>query len=149
MRRFKFRLQTSLKVAELREDLLRQELQQRMTACKQARDQLNRLVAQHRLLEAELREVCRVRPQIETICLFRNYLAVVHGSVRRQQSRLAELEAELDQCRSRLHKIMLERRLLEKLKSRCWQQYRQQVLAAEQKQIDEMAIRLYQGIPSQ
>lgn len=149
MRRFKFRLQTSLKVAELREDQLRQELKQRMAACQQARDRLDRLTAQHRLLEAELREVCRERPQMETIRLFRNYLAVLYSTVKRQQSRLAELEVELNQCRSRLQKIMTERKLLEKLKSRRWQQYWQQALAAEQKWIDEVALSLSRSAESQ
>lgn len=146
MRRFKFRLETNLKVVQIREDLMRQELQQRMSAYNQALEFLNQLKGQYRGLEQELREINSKKPQLGIIRLYRDYMGVMNRSIKLQQGRVEELKAELDHCRQRLKKLLLERKLLERLKSRKWSDYRKALLVEEQKQVDEMAINQFLGV---
>ncbi|NPV92049.1 MAG: flagellar FliJ family protein [Firmicutes bacterium] len=148
MRRFKFRLETNLKVVQIREDLQRQELQQIQTRLTEARDTLLRLELQYRGLEQEIRDISAKRLDLDLLRLFRDYLGVVNRLIKQQHLVIRGLEAELAECREKLKKLLMERKLLERLKSRRWEQYQYETLVEEQKLVDEMGINQYLSLRS-
>lgn len=143
MRRFKFRLETNLKVVQIREDKQRQELQQIQLSLQQAKERLQQMEQQYRGLEQEIREISAKKLDLELLRLFRDYLGVVNRLIKQQWMLVRELEAELNVCREKLKKLLMERKLLERLKSRRWSQYQYETLVEEQKQVDEMGINQY------
>ena len=143
MRRFKFRLETNLKVVQIREDKQRQELQQIQLSLQQAKERLQQLELQYRGLEQEIREISAKKLDLELLRLFRDYMGVVNRLIKQQWMLVRELEAELNVCREKLKKLLMERKLLERLKNRRWSQYQYETLVEEQKQVDEMGINQY------
>ena len=140
MRRFKFRLQTSLKVALMREDIQRQELDKCQTAYQEGLAILQQQQKQYALLVSELRDIQRHRLQIETVQLYQEFMLTLVQMIKEQNKIVNELYQELEQCRIKLLRLMRNRKVLEKLKERYWFKYQREVMSEEQKQNDELAI---------
>ncbi|NLK51260.1 MAG: flagellar export protein FliJ [Syntrophomonadaceae bacterium] len=143
MQKFKFRLQTSLKVALKREDMQRIELHRCHTAYQEALDDLKQLQQQFATQEEELRKIQLKQPQVEMMRLYRNFMLVLHLRIQEQSHQVKHLFSELTSCRLKLQALMQERKVLEKLEQRRWREYQQEVLREEQKFIDELALRGY------
>ncbi|MGI6648197.1 MAG: flagellar export protein FliJ [Bacillota bacterium] len=149
MRRFKFRLQTSLNVALMREDIQRQELHSCQTAYQEGLAILQQQQKQYALLMSELRNIQRHRLQIETVQLYQEFMLTLDQMIKEQNKIVNELYQELEQCRIKLLRLMRNRKVLEKLKERYWFKYQREVMSEEQKQNDELAIiRFASGISS-
>ena len=149
MRRFKFRLQTSLNVALKREDIQRQELYSRQTAYQEGLAILQQQQKQYALLMSELRDIQRHRLQIETVQLYQEFMLTLDQMIKEQNKIVNELYQELEQCRIKLLRLMRNRKVLEKLKERYWFKYQREVMNEEQKLNDELAlIRFASGVSS-
>ncbi|NLC08043.1 MAG: flagellar export protein FliJ [Syntrophomonadaceae bacterium] len=140
MRRFKFRLQTSLNVALMREDIQRQELDKCQTAYQEGLAILQQQQKQYALLVSELRDIQRHQLQIETVQLYQGFMLTLDQMIKDQNKIVNELYQELEQCRIKLLRLMRNRKVLEKLKERYWFKYQREVMSEEQKQNDELAI---------
>jgi flagellar FliJ protein len=148
VRRFKFRLETNLRVVQIKEDLQRQELQRIQLKVQQARERLQQLETQYRGLEQEIREISAKKLDLDLLRIFRDYLGVVNRLIKQQGLLVKQLEAELAVCREKLKQLLMERKLLERLKSRRLSQYQYETLVEEQKQVDEMGINQFIGLKS-
>ena len=140
MRRFKFRLQTSLNVALKKEDIQRQQLSRCQAAYQEALEILQQQQTQYASLMSELRGIQRDRLQVETIQLYQGFMEMLNRMIGDQDKIVDELHQRLEQCRTILQRLMRNRKVLEKLKERYWREYQHQVLSEEQKVNDELAL---------
>lgn len=139
MKPFVFKLQTSLDVKLKHEEMQKEKLNE---ATQVYRNNLERL---HRLKERlmEIQDILRGK-QKETLDIidiknYQDYIPVIDERIREQENITEVSRKEMEENRHRLVEIMRERKVLEKLKAKHYQEYMKEWLREEQKQIDEMA----------
>ncbi|MGQ9487795.1 MAG: flagellar export protein FliJ [Armatimonadota bacterium] len=137
MRRFVFSLQ---KVLEYRQRLEEQAIR----AFAEAQRHLER--EQAVLAELiSLREQCLQRSSrakrlaVEMLDVEQTYLFALEGRIEAQRQRVAEAEAVLEERRQALIEAQRERKALERLRDKHYEQWRQEVLRAEQQVLDDLA----------
>lgn len=139
MKPFVFKLQTSLDVKLNKEDRQKEMLRE---ATKAYRKNLKVLTSLKRRL-FEIQDILRGK-QTEKIdiidiknCL--DFIPVLNERIKQQELVTEEFRQVMEETRRILVEIMRDRKVLEKLKMRHYQEYMGECLREEQKQIDEMA----------
>ena len=139
MKPFVFKLQTSLDVKLKREELQKEELARATKIYRENTDVLKSLG--HRLIE--IQEILRGKQQeqidILDILNYQAYIPVLIERIKQQEIVTEESRQVMESERQKLVEIMRERKVLEKLRSKHYQEYVQECLREEQKEIDEMA----------
>jgi flagellar FliJ protein len=137
MRRFEFSLQKVL-------DYRRRREEQAIRAFAQAQAQLlHEQAVLHRLLVE--REEClrrshrRQRLTMELLDVEQTYLTTLERRIEAQRERVAEVEKVLEERRQALIEARRERKALERLREKHYEQWRQETLRTEQKALDELA----------
>lgn len=143
-KRFRFRLQTLLRVRELHEREAK-----RKVGAKQAEiarvDQLNRQTTQE--IHAR-QEMLRHHQQQRTLApevLVREqaWIAYLRRTIAERQAFRAGLVKELEQLRQQWQEARVRKRIIEKLRKRRWEEYLQDRNRREQAESDELAQQLH------
>jgi len=137
MRRFVFSLQ---KVLEYRQRLEEQAIR----AFAEAQAQLmHEQAVLHKLLIG--REEClrrshhRQHLSVELLAVEQTYLSALEERIEQQRQRVAEAEKVLEEKRQALIGAQRERKTLERLREKQYEEWRQEWLRTEQKALDELA----------
>lgn len=139
MRRFKFKLQTSLDLARKREDLLKQEFYLEQKRFNQETARLKELKERFRLLTSELRGAVQGRLNLDKIKLYQNFIPALTKHIDAQTQLVETARRNMETARQALLKVMREKKMLEKLRQRHLVAYQQDVLREEQNAADELA----------
>ncbi|MCS6831648.1 MAG: flagellar export protein FliJ [Armatimonadota bacterium] len=137
MRRFEFSLQ---KVLDYRQRVEEQAI--RAFAEAQAHLIRERAMLHQLLIE---REECLRRSQrrqqlaIELLDIEQTYLSALEGRIEAQRERVAQAEKVLQKKREALIEAQRERKVLERLREKHYEQWRQEMLHSEQKSLDDLA----------
>jgi len=139
MKPFLFKLQTALDIKLKEEDIQKEKLYQATKVYKQNLRQLTGL--KNRLVE--IQDILRGK-QVKNIDVLeikncQDYIPVLNERIKQQEEKTEDSRLEMERVRSKLLEIMKKRKILEKLKTRHYQEYMREFLREEQKQIDEMA----------
>ena len=144
MKRFRFRLETKLRLISTEENIAKSEVARRL----QEYEEQNRLLL---ACEQELESLYeRLRPtrkafSLQEIIAIREYLPVLQERIQLQRMRSEQAFEELNRARHRLYEIIKERKALEKLKEKRWRAYIKEFHRQEQSVLDEAATsRFYQ-----
>lgn len=140
MKAFRFRLETSLNIAERQEQMAREELLARMAKRDAIQEQLNLAWGQLHSLEQNIRDSMSARIPLENILIIKDYIPVVREMIANLGADLRQAEQELEEARSQLLEKVKETRTLQKLKQKEWRLYLLEWNREEQKLIDEIAI---------
>ncbi|GIV15901.1 MAG: flagellar export protein FliJ [Armatimonadota bacterium] len=137
MRRFVFSLQKVLDYRQQREE-------QAVRAFAEAQAQLlHEQAVLHRLLSE--REGClrrshrRQRLAVELLDVEQAYLSALEERIEAQRGRVVEAVRVLEEKRQALTQAQRERKALERLREKHYEQWRQEMLRIEQKALDELA----------
>jgi flagellar FliJ protein len=143
VRRFEFDLQSLLDFRERQQEQAQAKTaaaeQQLITAqqlLQQLDDDLRQSIAafyhqQHQTLS------------INTFKIFNNYLDKIKGEFAVQQDKVQQAEAHYTECRHELNDRAKNCKLVEHIKDKRWQNYKSQLLAEEQKSLDELGLQAY------
>jgi flagellar FliJ protein len=137
MRRFVFSLQ---KVLEYRQRLEEQAI--RAFAEAQAQLMHEQAVLHKLLIEREECLRCSHRRQhlsVELLAVEQTYLSALEERIEQQRQRVAEAEKVLEEKRQALIEAQRERKTLERLREKQYEEWRQEWLRTEQKALDELA----------
>jgi flagellar FliJ protein len=137
MRRFVFSLQ---KVLEYRQRLEEQAI--RAFAEAQAQLMHEQAVLHKLLIEREeclRRSHRRQHLSVELLAVEQTYLAALEERIEQQRQRVAEAEKVLEEKRQALIEAQRERKTLERLREKQYEEWRQEWLRTEQKALDELA----------
>lgn len=139
MKNFVFRLQTSLDLKLKAEDMKKEELQKATKVYKQNLKTLKGL--QNRLVEIQdiLRGKQVKKMDIVEIKNCQDFIPVLEERIKNQVEVTAASRIEMERVRNELVEIMKERKMLEKLRAKQYQEYMREYLREEQKEIDELA----------
>ncbi|HOW73133.1 MAG TPA: flagellar FliJ family protein [Phycisphaerae bacterium] len=134
-KRFKFRFETMLRIRRQREDERKRIVAGRL---REIRNLQNHMASLEKQIHDELRAI-RIGRQPGTIDMqqiirHRQWLGGLHKGVLEGQAKARFLEAELARERADLAEAAKQRRILEKLKERQWEQHR-----GEQDRVEALA----------
>ncbi len=143
MNKFKFKLETVLKVKTRVEDLRKIELREAEFRREKARLELSRCQAEVEVNIELYREKFRQRINPEEANSYHQYLKWLNLQVDLALLKLEECEREVAVRRERLIEASKEKKILEKLKEKAYQEYQAEQLNMEIKFLDELGTGRY------
>jgi len=139
MRKFKFKLQPVLKHRQKKEDILKKELAE----IRQLYEKEKQLLEQLKSKLAELQEELRVKQcssvDASDIAVCSNYIDRVQREIETQVSRVADIAKEVIKAQERLMQASRDKKVLEKLHDKKYEEHKQESERIEQGLIDEIA----------
>jgi len=139
MKRFEFRLSAKLRLTVQEERQALWEYRERAAELTKEEEIFNTLIEVRKKLWETLRLSDGHSLNVNELLSYQQFLPVVEKKVKAQAKRVDEAQDRLNKARDAFLKIRTERRMLEKLKERAYQEYLADCLREEQKQIDEVA----------
>jgi len=141
MKKFQFRLDAVMKVYKIHQDHAQAALHERLVEDNRAKEKL--LVCQQALdTSTELADQKHLEPQsVADILQHRLYLQCLTENVKQQKGICSQTQKEVDQARAVLVEANRRTQTIENLKSKQFEQYRQDMLRKEQNVMDEIGLR--------
>lgn len=139
MKKFVFPLEGVLNFKKHREEQILQELARLELREREAEVILAGLKGTYERTQQELRQLQRDEIDLPEVQLTRAFLAGVQKRIQSQTELLAEIRAEVADCRERVIAASQERQTLEKLREKSLAEYWKQYWQEEQKFIDDVA----------
>lgn len=135
MKKFTFKLQTKLDIAEAQEKLAAEQLVLKITERNNIIDNLDLNINKLKDLENSVRHL----PFKQTLVV-KEYLPIVRNYIQELNHELIKAEERVEVARNILIECKKETKTLTKLKEKEWAEYLQELNIEEQKEIDEIAI---------
>lgn len=139
MKPFSFRLQTKLDITLKEEELLKEEVGEKMSIRNLELAKLETLKNRMSLLAFSQRNLEGKALRADELWQIKEFQAVLSGSIKRQESVLYEAQMALEEAVARLAEKMKERKMLERLREKELYRYFRECLREEQGVIDEIA----------
>lgn len=135
---FKFRLETFLKLKEQFEKNARNELGIAIMKLEEEKSKLRVIEDNIDITTNDFRDACSgvIRP--EKIKELKTYLEHLQHEREKQKENVKRQQKNVDIIREKLVEIMRERKVLENLKEKEFQEYLKEELKKEQQQVDEL-----------
>jgi flagellar FliJ protein len=143
MKAFHFRLQTSLDIAERREQMAREEMLTLIRQRDNLQLKLERAEGQLKQIEQNIRDSVKENLPLEKLLIIINYIPVIRDLIDHITVELQAAEQEVEKARSLLLERVRQTRTLKKLREKEWLLYCEECNREEQKLIDEIAITRY------
>lgn len=140
MASYSFKLQKVLEYRERKEELLQQELAALMIALSQAEEELNRLISSFRRNEIELKIKREKRIDVNEADIFRKFLDRMKDKILGQRSRVVHLANLVNAKRNELIEASKEKRVLERLKEKDYDEFLKTLDRKERAFLDELAL---------
>lgn len=140
MRKFKFKLQTPLKVRQLIEQTNKQKLSQAIALKKREEQDLNKLQEADLMVRAQLDSHLADFINSADLTFFHEYLTDLGFRIKRQREKVQEAEKLYELARLAFIASRKERKVLERVKEKKFELYLIDANREEQKISDEMAI---------
>jgi flagellar FliJ protein len=135
---FRFSLRKLLRLKEQIEDSVKNDLGIAIRALEYEKERLASIDAEISALNDEFRKACTGSIRTEKIKEIKAYLEVRHDDRKRQAAVVKNCEENVDKIREKLVNAMKERKVLENLREREFEKFRQQEGRDEQKLTDEL-----------
>ncbi|WP_418790244.1 flagellar export protein FliJ [Phosphitispora sp. TUW77] len=139
MKKFVFKLQTALDLKLRAEELKKEELFAVTEIYKESCLVLEKLKTRLADIQDTVRGKQGKQLDITEIKRCQDYIPVINEHICQQVLITEKHRIAMEEVRTELIEIMKERKVLEKLRTKYYQQYMSEFLREEQKQIDEMA----------
>jgi len=143
MPRFIFKLQRLLDIKEMKEQQLKGELAEIKREYEEEKGILHSLEDEHNLYLDRLREYQLKAISIQEVRWYYVYLSKLVNDISAKSQRLEDLLNRIDELTKRLIEVSKERRVLEKLKERRWEEFKKEVDHIEQEALDEIGTSQY------
>lgn len=137
---FRFNLEPVLNYRCRLEEIAKEELAHNLNLCQQERATLEDVEKE---LSAAMVPVNRGPLKLGELLLKERYLGFLEEQLEIQTAKVIKAEDVVLQCRGQLEQKMRERKAMETLKEKRWQEFRYQQDQEEQKRIDDLATAQY------
>lgn len=138
MRKFKFSLQRVLRVKEIREDQQKEKFQEAQQYKQKQQEQLDQMMNEKEKVCSDLKSKCAHPLKVHQLRTYYNYLDRLDDHITHQEQELKKAEDMLEKERQKWIEAQKEKKIMEKLKERKWQDHRQEWFKREQKRLDEL-----------
>lgn len=139
MKKFKFKLETVLKVRTRLEDLRKRELRQAELRLEEALRQLKRRQAEIAETTAMYQEnLQKQRLDLNLATYYHNYLTKLNQLLAEDYVRIERCNEDLAKARQNLIEAIKEKKIVEKLKEKAYEEYKSAELKQETEFLDEL-----------
>lgn len=139
MKKFSFRLQTKLDI----DSRLKQEATEKYIVAMhqedEALEQLNSIVLRESRLREKIKDLRQEEFLLAKLSICNEYFRLLNSAKDAQQEEVNLLHLETEKAREKLLEQTREVKMLERLKTKAWQQYQQELLKTEQIELDEIS----------
>ncbi len=146
MKQFEFKLQKVMETTKTREELRKRELAKALVVFAQNESLLEAMLDR---LEEQIEEynTRKLKPSMTASDLinFSHYTEKLLTDIQHQKKTIEDLAEKVRQHREKLIEITKDKKILERLKERRYEEYRKKLRSIEQKFMDELSIRAYQN----
>lgn len=139
MKKFKFRLNTVLKVKQKKEDSLKTELVGLKKILELETSRLNKLKNDKLACQKELKQLRSKDIDINKLALYEYYLEALKQKIANQTSRVEGCKVAVGEKKAELLEASKEKKAVEKLHDKRYSEYLSDVQSAEQKIFDEIS----------
>ncbi len=139
MKEFNFSLERVLKVREITEEDLQQQLKQAQEEKEKQEERLTGLLEQHEQYKTEFLDNVDKPMKVCDIQHYSSYFPRLIRRIDEQRQRLQQAEKHLNKCYLEWQEARKERKIMENLKEKKREQHRREWLKTEQKFFDELA----------
>jgi len=139
MKKFQFKLQAVLHFRQRKEDILKKELAEIKKAFDFEKHKLDKLKSKLSKLQIELREKQLSSFDVSVAKAYSSYIDKIEADIELQSIKLADIAKEVKKAQERLLKASRDKKVLEKLHDKKYEEYRQEFERVEQGLIDEIA----------
>ena len=137
--RFKFRLASIKKLKEYIEKQCKDEFARCLTNLYLAQEQQRRTEENIKFMEEEISGMQQGVLNLPNLIISQDYLSFLHEELVRQKQVVAEKKEELEIARSKLMEAMKNRKIMDKLEEKQYQQYIYEQDKKEQALLDDFA----------
>ena len=144
MKKFKFQLETLLRVTRRKKDDAEREFAAASRRLEEAREGLQTLLAEMQKGQQDYDALSQegVRVTVGRLMTFNSFFAWKREQIEMQQGIVLQMKGEKQKKLKALMAIMSYLKSIEQLKDRRWQEYQAEALQEEQKMLDEIGLQL-------
>lgn len=144
MKKFKFQLETLLKVTRMKKEDAEVALAEASRKLEEAREGMNTLLAEMQQGQHDYEALSKegTRVTIGKLMAFNSFFAWKREQIEMQQNILLQLRGEKQKKLKALMDVMSYLKSIEQLKEKRLQEYQAEALAEEQKMLDEIGLQL-------
>lgn len=144
MKKFKFQLETLLKVTRMKKEDAEVAFAEASRKLEEAREGMNTLLAEMQQGQHEYEALSKegTRVTIGKLMAFNSFFAWKREQIEMQQNILLQLRGEKQKKLKALMDVMSYLKSIEQLKEKRLQEYQAEALAEEQKMLDEIGLQL-------
>ena len=144
MKKFKFQLETLLKVTRMKKEDAEVAFAEASRKLEEAREGMNTLLAEMQQGQHDYEALSKegTRVTIGKLMAFNSFFAWKREQIEMQQNILLQLRGEKQKKLKALMDVMIYLKSIEQLKEKRLQEYQAEALAEEQKMLDEIGLQL-------
>ncbi|MBO6202073.1 MAG: flagellar export protein FliJ [Selenomonas sp.] len=144
MKKFKFQLETLLRVTKRKKDDAEREFAAASRRLEEAREGLSTLLAEMQKGQQDYESLSQegVRVTVGRLMAFNSFFAWKREQIEMQQGIVLQLKGEKQKKLKALMDVMSYLKSIEQLKERRFQEYQAEALQEEQKMLDEIGLQL-------
>lgn len=144
MKKFKFQLETLLKVTKRKKEEAEIKFAEASRILEERRHQLQVLLSEMQAGQRDYEELMREgkKVTVDAIMIYTSYINFKREQIEQQQQLIIEARADKQKCLDELLKRMNKLKSIEQLKEKRFQQYQKEALDEEQKMLDEIGLQL-------
>ncbi|HHW02866.1 MAG TPA: flagellar export protein FliJ [Thermoanaerobacterales bacterium] len=143
MKKFRFKLETPLRVKKITEEICKQKLAEAIIAKSREEERLNHLLQTNSKIISELQSLLSSSIRIKEVSLFNTYIDDLNSRIKSQKNSLDNaIEAYKYSWMSFIEKRK-ERQVFERIKEKRFKAYIKEMNSEEQKNSDESAATMY------
>lgn len=139
MKRFEFKLQALLNFRKHLERIAQQDLAKTVMAVSDCENQISSLQTTHGLSAKRLESIVEKGVTAQEFKQHNAYLGAVTRMIEGEKQRKIQLETVLKKKRNELKKRSIDKKAMERLREKQAKEYNQELLTAEQKELDEIS----------
>ncbi len=144
MKKFKFQLETLLKVTKMKRDDAQVKFAEASRLLEDQQEQLTHLLEEMQQGQRDYDSLTNGKHiTVGTLMTYNSFFAWKREQIEMQQTAILQSRANRQKCLAELMKLIAKLKSIEQLKERRLQQYKEQLIFEEQKMLDEIGLQLY------
>lgn len=143
MAKFNYKLQSVLEIKRKLENQEKIEYGLASAKVQEERDKLQAMMLQKAGYDKQARTLVRGKINVLEMNTCRKAIETMKSRIRTQMIEVQKAEKQLDEVRKRLNEVMVERKTYEKLRDKKFEEFKQELLYEEKKEVDELVSYTY------
>ena len=144
MKKFKFQLETLLKVTKMKKEDAEAKFAEATRYLTEARDYMSVLLDEMQQGQHDYENLSKEGKSVTvgTLMTFNSFFAWKRSQIEGQQKVILEARSKQQQRLKELQEVMSYLKSIEQLKEKRWQEYKDELMFEEQKMLDEIGLQL-------